>query len=85
MAVSYFDECSWVDVGYETIYQFLDHDGQTLAEVALKDSDAQLWKFEVMLPDRYRVNAVNPAGIVATQTAARKICELILLSTIVSR
>jgi hypothetical protein len=85
MAVFYFDECSWVDVGYETIYQFLDPEGQTLAEVALKDSDAQLWKFEVMLPERYQIDQANPRGIVATQTAARKICELILLSTIVTR
>lgn len=85
MAVYYFDECSWVDVGYETIYQYIDAEGQTLAEVALKDSDAQLWKFEVMVPERYQLNGVKPGGVVATQTAARKICELILLSTIVTR
>ncbi|HSZ56878.1 MAG TPA: hypothetical protein VK797_14515 [Tepidisphaeraceae bacterium] len=85
MAVYYFDECKWVDVGYETIYQFIDSEGETLAEVALKDSDGQLWKFEVMLPERYRLNGVNPGGIVATQTAARRISELILLSTIVTR
>jgi hypothetical protein len=85
MAVHYFDECQWVDVGYETIYQFIDSEGEALAEVALKDSDAQLWKFEVMVPERYRLNSVNPGGVVATQTAARKICELILVSTIVNR
>ena len=85
MQVWYFNECKWVDVGYETIYQFVDPDGETLAEVALKDSDAKLWKFEVMLPERYRLNGVNPGGIVATQAAARKVAELILMSTIMTR
>jgi len=64
---------------------FVDSDGVTLAEVALKDSDGQLWKVEVMLPDRNKVNGINPAAIVATQASARRIAEFILLSTIVTR
>ena len=85
MQVRYFNECQWVDVGDGLIFQFIDHEGETLAEVALVDSDGQLWKFEVVLPDRYKVNGTNPAGIVASQTSARKIAEFILLSTIVNR
>jgi hypothetical protein len=85
MQVRYFNECQWADVSDGLIYQFIDADGETLAEVALKDSDGQLWKFEVMLPDRYKLDNVNPGGIVASQASARRIAELILLSTIVNR
>jgi hypothetical protein len=83
--VRYFNECKWVDVGDGLIYQFQDSDAVTLAEVALKNSDSQLWKVEVMLPDRNKVNGINPAAIVATQASARRIAEYILLSTIVTR
>lgn len=83
--VRYFNECKWVDVSDGMIYHFMDSDGTVLAEVALKDSDGQLWKVEVMLPDRNKVNGINPAAIVATQASARRIAEYLLLSTIVTR
>jgi hypothetical protein len=83
--VRYFDECKWVDVGDGMIYQFQDSDGNVLAQIALMNSDGQLWKFEVMLPERNKVNNVNPAAIVSTQASARRIAETLLLSTIVTR
>lgn len=85
MEVLYYDECKWQDVGDGLIYHFVDADGDCLAEIALKDPDAQLWKFEVMLPDRHRVNNVNPAGLVFAQTGARRVVEIILLNSIVTR
>jgi hypothetical protein len=83
--VRYFDECKWVDVSDGMIYQFQDSDGNVLAQIALMNSDGQLWKFEVMLPERNKVNNVNPAAIVSTQASARRIAETLLLSTIVTR
>jgi hypothetical protein len=83
--VRYFNECSWVDVNDGMMFQFADSDGEVLSEIVLMNSDGQLWKFEVMLPDRYKVNGTNPAAIVATQSAARRIAETILLCTIVTR
>jgi hypothetical protein len=83
--VRFFNECKWTDVGDGMIFQFQDSDGGVLAQIALMNSDGQLWKFEVMLPPRYTVNNTNPAAIVATQSAARRIAETLLLSTIVTR
>ena len=85
MQVLYFDECKWQDVGDGLIFHYTDPEGECLAEIALKDSDSQLWKFEVMLPDRYRLNETNPAGLVFGQTGARRVVETILLNTIVTR
>jgi len=83
--VRYFNECKWVDVNDGMMFQFVDSEGDVIAEIALMNSDGQLWKFEVMLPDRYKVNGINPAAIVATQSAARRIAETLLLCTIVTR
>jgi len=83
--VRYFNECKWTDVGDGLMFQFTDSDGDALAQITLMNSDGQLWKFEVMLPDRYKANGVNPAAIVTTQSSARRIAEMILLSTIVTR
>jgi len=85
MQVRYYDECKWQDVGDGLIYQFVDADGKPLAEIALKDADAHLWKWQVMLPSRYRLDASVSGGIVVTDASARKVCELILLCTIVTR
>ena len=85
MQVRYFDECQWKDVGDGLIYHFVDDAGDVLAEIALRDGDAKLWKFEINVPERYRWHSANPAGVVYTMPAARKIAELILLSTIVTK
>jgi len=83
--VRYFNECKWIDVSDGLMFQFTDSDGDVLARITLMNSDGQLWKFEVMLSDRYKVNGTNPAAIVTTQSSARRIAEMILLSTIVTR
>ena len=83
--VRFFSDCKWVDVNDGMMFQFTDSDGNVLAEITLMNSDGQLWKFEVILPDRYKVDDINPAAIVSTQSAARKIAETLLLSTIVTR
>ena len=85
MQVRYYDQCRWVDVADGLIFHFVDDEGEPIAEVGLKDSESQLWRFEVMLPERYRWNSTNPAGLVCTQPAARRIAEMILLNTIVTR
>ena len=85
MQVRYYDECKWQDVGDGLIHQFVDADGQPLAEIALKDGDGKLWKWRVMLPSRYRAEGTTPGGIAVTDAAARKVCEIVLLSTIVTR
>ena len=85
MQVCYHDECKWEDVSHGMIYHYVDADGKTLAEVALKDGDAKLWKFEVMLPAKYRTDGRNPAAVVYSQLAAKRIAEMILLNTIVTK
>jgi hypothetical protein len=85
MAVVYMSECRWEDISDGMVFQFVESDGNVLAEVALMDSESNLWKFQVNLPERNRVDGVAPAAIVATQPAARKIAEAILLATIATR
>ena len=85
MQVIYFDECKWADVGEGLIYHYLDSDGKTLAEIALRDADAKLWKFEVMVPEKYQLDGHNPGGLVYSQVSARRVAETILLSTIVTK
>jgi hypothetical protein len=71
--------------GEGLIFNYADSDGTQLAEVALLDADAKLWKFAVNLPPRFCYNGQPPVGIVLTQSAAKKVAEMILLNTIVSR
>ena len=85
MQVRYFDECQWKDVGEGLIYHFVDDSGHVLAEIALREADAKLWKFEVNVPERYRWQGAKPAGVVFSMPAARRIAEMILLSTIVTK
>ena len=85
MAVVYMSDCTWQDVSDGLVYQFTESDGTVLAEVALMDSESNLWKFQVNLPERNRVQGLVPAAIVATQPAARRIAEAILLATVATR
>ena len=85
MQVRYYDECRWVDIGDGLMWQFVDEEAEPLAEVALKDGEAQLWKFQVNVPERYQWNGTKPAGIVCSQAAAKKVAEMILMNTIVRR
>ena len=85
MGVVYFDDCRWQDVSDGMVFQFIDSDDSVLAEVALMDSQANLWKFQVNLPPRYLTDGAAPTAIVATQASARRIAESILLATIATR
>jgi hypothetical protein len=60
-------------------------EGEALAEVTLQNADAKRWKFLVRLPERFQYNGTNPAGLVLSQSAAKKIAELILVNSYVSK
>ena len=83
--VRYFDECKWQDAGDGFLFQFIDGGGETLAEISLVDFDAKLWKFEVLLPEKFQVDGRNPTGNILSSAAAKRVVETILLNTIVLR
>jgi hypothetical protein len=83
--VTYYDECKWQDTADGLAVEYIDSAGTRLAEVSLHNLDAKLWKFEVLVPDRYRLDGAAPAGLVFSAAAAKKVAETILLSTIVVR
>lgn len=83
MHVRYFDECKWNDSVDGLIFEFVDEAGEKLAEVALRDADAKLWKFEVFVPEKYQIDGSHPVGVVYTCAAAKRVAEVILLNTIV--
>ncbi|HZL37977.1 MAG TPA: hypothetical protein VFC78_21855 [Tepidisphaeraceae bacterium] len=85
MNVRYFDECKWNDVADGLIFEFVDDSGQKLAEVALRNAESKLWKFEVFVPEQYQLDGTHPAGAVYTCAAAKRVAETILLNTIVVR
>ncbi|HEY2586919.1 MAG TPA: hypothetical protein VGI81_14330 [Tepidisphaeraceae bacterium] len=85
MKVRYFDECKWVDTGEGLAFEFQDPDGETLARIALRDGEAKLWTFEVMLPPRHQLEECRVGGVVFSQIGARRVAETILLHTIVTR
>ena len=83
--IRYFDDLEWTDLGEGLSFDFVDRsDGERLAQIALHDPDLRLWKFAVNVPDRYRVQGQEPAGMVVTPLAAKRVCELILRSTVLS-
>ena len=83
--VRYLDEFKWVDSGDGTIFQFQDDSGDSVADVAIHDTDLKLWKWEVHVPDRYRFQGVQPCGLVVGVIPAKRVCELILTNTFISR
>lgn len=85
MQVKYYDECKWVDTGEGFSYDYIDGDGNVLAHVALRDGDAKLWLFRIMLPGRYELEGCQVGGVVFGQLGAKKVAETILLNTIVTR
>ena len=85
MAVVYMSDCRWEDVSDGMVFNFVESDGTVLGEIALMDSESNLWKFHVNLPERNRVDGIAPTAIVATQPAARRIVESILLATVATR
>jgi hypothetical protein len=85
MQVTYHDECKWVDTGDGLSYDYVDADGAVLAQVALRDGDAKLWLFQIMLPERYKLEGCEVGGVVFGQFGAKKVAETILLNTIVTK
>ena len=85
LQVRYFDECKWVDAGEGMSFAFTHEDGSILAEAALVDFEAKLWKYEVTLPEKFQWEEKNPVGLVYTAPAAKRVAETILLNTILVR
>ena len=85
MQVRYFDEFKWVDVGDGTVFQFQDQSGESVADVAIHDLDLKLWKWEVHVPQRYRFMDVHPCGLIVGALPAKRVCELILCNTFVTK
>ena len=85
MQIRYFDEFKWVDAGEGTIFQFVDSSGESIADVAIQDPDLKLWKWECHVPRRYQYQGVKPCGLVVGAVPAKRVCELILSSTFITR
>jgi len=85
MQVRYFDEFKWVEAGNGTIFHFQDESGESVADVAVHDPDLKLWKWEVRVPARYQYQGVRPCGVGVGALPARRVCELILTNTFVTR
>ena len=85
MKIRYFDEYKWADEADGTIWLFRDDSDEHVAEVALHDPDTKMWRFTVHVPERYCFNGAPPAGLVHSAAAAKKVCELILSYTILTR
>ena len=85
MQVRYFDEYKWTGEGDGTIWLFRDDSGEHVAEVALYDVDSKMWRFTVLVPERYCLNGNPPGGLVHSAAAAKKVCELVLSYTILTR
>ena len=85
MQVRYFDEFKWVDENDATAWYFRDGSGEHVAEVVLQDPDSKMWRFIINLPPRYCFQGSPPAGLVHNAAAAKKVCELILSYTILTR
>ena len=56
-----------------------------MADVAVHDPDLKLWKWEVRVPARYQYNGVQPCGLIVGVLAAKRVCELILLNTFITK
>ena len=85
MNVRFFDDFKWAEDLDGALWLFRDESGEHVAEVALHNVDSKMWRFTVNVPDRYRMNGVEPAGVVHSAAAAKKVCELILSYTILTR
>ena len=85
MHVRYFDEFKWAEDPITLAWVFRDDSGESVAEVALHNAESKMWRFVVNVPERYCFNGAQPAGLVHSAAAAKKVCELILSYTILTR
>ncbi len=64
------------------VWEFADKsDGERLPEVAA-EPDTDLWKWLVILPERYWFNGQTPSGYARSEDGAKQIVRLILNQTI---
>lgn len=85
MQVRYLDEFNWVEHLDGTRFDFEDDAGESVADVAIHDSEMKLWKWEVRVPERYQFNGVKPCGLIVGSLPAKRVCELILSNTFILR
>ena len=85
MQVRYYDEFKWVDTAEGLAFKFQDDDGESVADISIHDPDLKLWKWIVHVPARYRYHQVEPCGVVVGHVAAKRVCEIILCNTFVTR
>lgn len=85
MQVRYYDEFKWVDAGEGTVFQFQDESGESVADVAIHDPDMKLWRWEVRVPQRYQFRNVQPCGLIVGALPAKRVCELILINTFITK
>ena len=85
MQVRYFDEFKWVEDPVTLEWLFRDDSGESVAEVALHNAESKMWRFVVSVPERYRLDGAMPGGLVHSAAAAKKVCELVLSYTILTR
>ena len=83
--IRYSDECKWQDPGDGFLLEYVDRAGEKLAEVTMVDFEHKLWKFEAFLPEKYQFEGRNPIGVVYSSAAAKKVAEIILLNTILTK
>ena len=75
-----FTDYSWDDMAGGLIFEFSNDEDERLAEVASEQNG--LWKWCVILPERFQSNGRNPCGCVKSRDVAKQICETILGNTI---
>jgi hypothetical protein len=45
----------------------------------------KLWKWEVRVPPRYQFRDVQPCGLIVGAVPAKRVCELILINTFITK
>ena len=73
---------SWRDIGEGFQFEFVDQHGQALAEVNFEEERGQWWSWYVTLPQSCQDGNGSPCGLARSVAAAKKICETILLGTL---
>jgi hypothetical protein len=77
-----FSDFTWRDIGDGFQFEFIDQQGQSLAEVAFEEDRGQRWSWYVTLPLSCQDGNGSPCGLAKSADAAKKICEAILLGTV---
>lgn len=78
----HFGEFSWRDIGGGFQWEFVDAAGQHLAEVCFEEDRGQWWSWYVTLPSSCQDGNGSPCGLARSAAGAKRICETILLGTV---